>query len=204
MSCCGGNCGCGSGCKCGNGCGGCKRNPDLGFTAETTTTETFVFGVAPAMKNQYEASDESSAENDACKCGSDCKCDPCTCFTLRWEKVKERPLFTVLRRRKEEAQPLTVPEPPPSKPESPSPPFGSEPTEPAKRDTTRNSDPPSSNSPQAIPPSSSRDSPMDSLATASLSNPSFRSASPTDYPRPSLPEKKLDLIFMSLDPSNRR
>ena len=53
--------------------------PDLGFSGESTTTETFVFGVAPTMKNQYEASGEGSAENDACKCGSDCKCDPCTC-----------------------------------------------------------------------------------------------------------------------------
>ena len=70
---------CGSGCKCGNGCGGCKMYPDLGFSGESTTTETFVFGVAPAMKNQYEASGEGVAENDACKCGSDCKCDPCTC-----------------------------------------------------------------------------------------------------------------------------
>ncbi|WZY96021.1 hypothetical protein YC2023_068350 [Brassica napus] len=52
--------------------------PDLGFSGESTTTETFVFGVAPAMKNQYEASGEGVAENDACKCGSDCKCDPCT------------------------------------------------------------------------------------------------------------------------------
>ncbi|CAA7021222.1 unnamed protein product [Microthlaspi erraticum] len=80
MSCCGGNCGCGSGCKCGNGCGGCKMYPDLGFSGETTTTETLVLGVAPAMNSQYEASGETFvAENDACKCGSDCKCDPCTC-----------------------------------------------------------------------------------------------------------------------------
>ncbi|XP_018489432.1 metallothionein-like protein 2A [Raphanus sativus] len=82
MSCCGGNCGCGSACTCVNGCcGGCKKYPDLGFSGETTTSETFVSGVAPAMKNQYEASGESNAENDGCtcKCGSDCKCDPCTC-----------------------------------------------------------------------------------------------------------------------------
>ncbi|XP_013622119.1 PREDICTED: metallothionein-like protein type 2 [Brassica oleracea var. oleracea] len=81
MSCCGGNCGCGSGCKCGSGCGcgGCKMYPDLGFSGEKATTEAFVFGVAPVMKNQYEASGEGNAENDACKCGSDCKCDPCTC-----------------------------------------------------------------------------------------------------------------------------
>ncbi|KAL0675895.1 hypothetical protein Bca4012_003876 [Brassica carinata] len=59
--------------------GNCKKNPDLGFSGETTTTETFVFGVAPAIKNQYEAYGESNVENDGCKCGSDCKCDPCTC-----------------------------------------------------------------------------------------------------------------------------
>ncbi|CAH2079457.1 unnamed protein product [Thlaspi arvense] len=75
MSCSRGNCGCGSGCKCGNSCGGCKMYPDLGVSGETTTTETFAFGVAPRMKNQYDASGESSAENDACRCGSDYKCD---------------------------------------------------------------------------------------------------------------------------------
>ncbi|WZZ23333.1 hypothetical protein YC2023_124720 [Brassica napus] len=54
--------------------------PDLGFSGETTTTETLVLGVAPAMNSQYEASGETFvAENDACKCGSDCKCNPCTC-----------------------------------------------------------------------------------------------------------------------------
>ncbi len=50
--------------------------PDL----ENTATETLVLGVAPAMNSQYEASGETFvAENDACKCGSDCKCNPCTC-----------------------------------------------------------------------------------------------------------------------------
>ncbi|KAG2318387.1 hypothetical protein Bca52824_011600 [Brassica carinata] len=80
MSCCGGNCGCGSACTCVSGCcGGCKKYPDLGFSSETTKTETFAYGVAPAMKNQYEAYGESNVENDGCKCGSDCKCDPCSC-----------------------------------------------------------------------------------------------------------------------------
>ncbi|CAA7051970.1 unnamed protein product [Microthlaspi erraticum] len=74
----------------------------------------------------------------------------------------------------------------------------SEPTEPAKRDTSRNSDLLTPNSHRAILPSSSRDSPMESLVTTSLSHPSFRSVSPTGYPRPSPPEKKLDLIFTSL------
>ncbi|CAN6805017.1 hypothetical protein Bca4012_000088 [Brassica carinata] len=70
MSCCGGNCGCGC----------CKMYPDLSFSGETTTTETLVLGVAPSMNSQYEASGETFvAENDACKCGSDCKCNPCTC-----------------------------------------------------------------------------------------------------------------------------
>ncbi|KAF3544489.1 hypothetical protein DY000_02000074 [Brassica cretica] len=79
MSCYGGNYGCGAGCKC-VGCGGYKMYPDLSFSGETTTTETLVLGVAPSMNSQYEASGETFvAENDACKCGSDCKCNPCTC-----------------------------------------------------------------------------------------------------------------------------
>ncbi|CAN8270032.1 unnamed protein product [Cochlearia groenlandica] len=81
MSGCGGNCGCGSGCKCGSGCSCscCKRNPDVGFSGEASATETLIYGVGPVTKNQYEASGERNVENDACKCGSDCKCDPCTC-----------------------------------------------------------------------------------------------------------------------------
>ncbi|KAF9590912.1 hypothetical protein IFM89_000168 [Coptis chinensis] len=76
MSCCGGNCGCGAGCKCGNGCGGCKMFPDFN---ESTTSETLIVGVAPA-KSFYEGSEMGvGAENDGCKCGDKCTCNPCTC-----------------------------------------------------------------------------------------------------------------------------
>ncbi|XP_042512631.1 metallothionein-like protein 2 [Macadamia integrifolia] len=77
MSCCGGNCGCGAGCKCGTGCGGCKMYPD--FSGERTTTETMIVGVAPE-KASFEGSEMGvGAENDGCKCGANCTCDPCNC-----------------------------------------------------------------------------------------------------------------------------
>ncbi|XAR58991.1 hypothetical protein NMG60_11014599 [Bertholletia excelsa] len=78
MSCCGGNCGCGSGCKCGSGCGGCGMYPDM---EENTATTTIVTGVAPVMKTFSEGSEKTfKAEGGcACKCGSNCKCDPCNC-----------------------------------------------------------------------------------------------------------------------------
>ncbi|XP_043698296.1 metallothionein-like protein type 2 [Telopea speciosissima] len=79
MSSCGGNCGCGSGCKCGNGCGGSKMYPDLSISGGRTSTETIIVGVAPE-KAYFEASEMGvGAENDGCKCGANCTCDPCTC-----------------------------------------------------------------------------------------------------------------------------
>ncbi|KAF4377542.1 hypothetical protein F8388_025033 [Cannabis sativa] len=78
MSCCGGSCGCGSGCKCGSGCGGCKMYPDFGYMEKTTTSETLITGVAPA-KLQLEGSEMSEVAENGCKCGDNCKCDPCTC-----------------------------------------------------------------------------------------------------------------------------
>ncbi|KAA8549266.1 hypothetical protein F0562_000950 [Nyssa sinensis] len=77
MSCCGGNCGCGSSCKCGSGCGGCGMYPDI---EQTTTTSTIITGVAP-MKTYAEGSEKSDGAEGghACKCGSNCTCDPCTC-----------------------------------------------------------------------------------------------------------------------------
>ncbi|KAL6627434.1 hypothetical protein ACP70R_031160 [Stipagrostis hirtigluma subsp. patula] len=80
MSCCGGNCGCGSGCKCGTGCGGCKMYPEM--DQETTTTQTVIMGVAPSKGHAdggFEDGAAAGAENGGCKCGDDCKCNPCTC-----------------------------------------------------------------------------------------------------------------------------
>ncbi|KAF8396768.1 hypothetical protein HHK36_018400 [Tetracentron sinense] len=56
----------------------CKMYPDFSFS-EGTTTETLIVGVAPKMA-YFEGSEMSvGAENDGCKCGSSCTCDPCTC-----------------------------------------------------------------------------------------------------------------------------
>ncbi|XP_071910401.1 metallothionein-like protein 1 [Coffea arabica] len=79
MSCCGGNCGCGAGCKCSGGCGGCKMYPELSYT-ENTAAETLILGVAPPKTTYLEgAGEEAAAENGGCKCGPDCKCNPCNC-----------------------------------------------------------------------------------------------------------------------------
>ncbi|XP_054784182.1 metallothionein-like protein 2 [Prosopis cineraria] len=74
MSCsCGSNCGCGSSCNCGS-----KMYPDLSY-AEKTSRETLVLGVAP-MKAEFEGAEMGvAAENEGCKCGSNCTCDPCNC-----------------------------------------------------------------------------------------------------------------------------
>nr|AHL29284.1 metallothionein [Tamarix androssowii] len=79
MSCCGGNCGCGADCKCGNGCGGCKMNPSLGYTETSSDNVALITGVAPKTTFADGAEMGLGAENGGCKCGADCKCDPCTC-----------------------------------------------------------------------------------------------------------------------------
>ncbi|KAL5716689.1 Sphingolipid C9-methyltransferase 1 [Ranunculus cassubicifolius] len=75
-SCCNGKCGCGSSCSCGSSCNGCGMFPDI---REATTSETLILGVAP-VKTVYEATEMGvGAENDACKCGPNCSCNPCNC-----------------------------------------------------------------------------------------------------------------------------
>ncbi len=78
MSCCGGNCGCGSGCQCGSGCKGCGMYPDIEIS---TTTATLISGVAPPAMMYSEGAEPSlTAEGGhGCKCGENCKCDPCNC-----------------------------------------------------------------------------------------------------------------------------
>ncbi|KAG0487803.1 hypothetical protein HPP92_006614 [Vanilla planifolia] len=76
MSCCGGNCGCGSACQCGSGCSGCNMYPDFD-EGIVTITHAMVLGVAP-HKGHSEAA-IAGAENDGCKCGDNCTCDPCNC-----------------------------------------------------------------------------------------------------------------------------
>nr|ABL10085.1 metallothionein type 2 [Limonium bicolor] len=80
MSCCVGSCGCGSDCKCGSGCGGCKMYADLSYTeAAASTTVSLISGVAP-QRSYHDGSEMGvAAENDGCKCGDNCTCNPCTC-----------------------------------------------------------------------------------------------------------------------------
>ncbi|OEL17216.1 hypothetical protein BAE44_0021768 [Dichanthelium oligosanthes] len=40
---------------------------------------TIVLGVAPEKKAQFEAAAESGETSHTCKCGDNCKCDPCNC-----------------------------------------------------------------------------------------------------------------------------
>ncbi|MDG6100481.1 hypothetical protein EXU34_23920, partial [Alteromonas sp. ZYF713] len=78
MSCCNGKCGCGSSCSCGSSCKGCGMYPDI--ETSKTVNNVIVDGVAP--KKMYDDGSEGSfvAEGgQACKCGANCKCDPCNC-----------------------------------------------------------------------------------------------------------------------------
>ncbi|GFQ07338.1 metallothionein-like protein type 2 [Phtheirospermum japonicum] len=80
MSCCGGNCGCGSSCKCGNGCSGCSMYPGLSYSeAAGETTQTIILGVASQRTNFEGAEMGMAASENGCKCGANCKCDPCSC-----------------------------------------------------------------------------------------------------------------------------
>ncbi|KAK3120750.1 hypothetical protein QOZ80_9AG0693210 [Eleusine coracana subsp. coracana] len=73
MSCsCGSSCNCGSSCKCG------KMYPDI-EEKSTGGQTTVILGVAPEQKVQFEAVTESGETAHACGCGSNCKCNPCTC-----------------------------------------------------------------------------------------------------------------------------
>ncbi|XP_076932018.1 metallothionein-like protein type 2 [Bidens hawaiensis] len=77
MSCCNGKCGCGSSCSCGSGCKGCGMYPDI----EVSSTATMIVdGVAP--KKMYDDGSDTSFASEgghACKCGANCKCNPCNC-----------------------------------------------------------------------------------------------------------------------------
>ncbi|KAJ0979504.1 hypothetical protein J5N97_014978 [Dioscorea zingiberensis] len=78
MSCGNGSCSCGSNCSCGSDCKCGKMYPDLGVE-KMSTTQTMILGVAPA-KEQFEGFEMATgSENDGCKCGSNCQCDPCKC-----------------------------------------------------------------------------------------------------------------------------
>jgi len=57
--------------------------PDMAEQQVTTTAKTLVMGVAPSSKGHaeggFEAAAGAGAENDGCKCGPNCSCNPCTC-----------------------------------------------------------------------------------------------------------------------------
>ncbi|CAO2145240.1 unnamed protein product, partial [Urochloa humidicola] len=75
MSCsCGSSCNCGSSCKCG------KKYPDLDEKSTAGAQATVILGVAPEKQAQsFEAAGESGETAHGCGCGSNCKCNPCTC-----------------------------------------------------------------------------------------------------------------------------
>ncbi|KAL2509427.1 Uncharacterized protein Fot_33074 [Forsythia ovata] len=56
----------------------CGMYPDLSYSEATAATETLVLGVAP-QKTYFEGSESEMGAENGCKCGSDCKCNPCNC-----------------------------------------------------------------------------------------------------------------------------
>ncbi|CAN4116970.1 unnamed protein product [Withania somnifera] len=72
---------CGSGtCNCANACSPCKMYPDVSYIESTTTTGTLVLGVGPEKTSfGIMVMGESPVAESGCKCGADCKCNPCNC-----------------------------------------------------------------------------------------------------------------------------
>ncbi|XP_019199342.1 PREDICTED: metallothionein-like protein type 2 isoform X2 [Ipomoea nil] len=75
MSCCNGKCGCGSSCSCGSSCNGCGMYADV---EKASSVSSLIQGVAP-MKNFEGGAEKATEGGHACKCGDNCKCNPCNC-----------------------------------------------------------------------------------------------------------------------------
>ncbi|KAL2934328.1 Metallothionein-like protein type 2 [Bienertia sinuspersici] len=55
----------------------CKMFPD--FVENTSNPTILISGVAPKMSYAEGSEMGVAAENDGCKCGPNCQCNPCTC-----------------------------------------------------------------------------------------------------------------------------
>ncbi|XP_019199340.1 PREDICTED: metallothionein-like protein type 2 [Ipomoea nil] len=78
MSCSSGKCNCGSSCSCGSSCN-CRGFGIDADVEKPSSVSSLIQGVAP-MKNSFEGGAEKATEGGhACKCGDNCKCNPCNC-----------------------------------------------------------------------------------------------------------------------------
>ncbi|RRT74493.1 hypothetical protein B296_00009782 [Ensete ventricosum] len=68
---------CGGNCNCGGSCSGSSCKMYVHLEEKKATMETMILGVAPE-KSHFEMA-TGSTENEGCKCGSGCSCDPCNC-----------------------------------------------------------------------------------------------------------------------------